>query len=262
MRPSSFIEHLAKHERAAVLAGLAGLSALSWGYLIWMARSMGSSASATIGLPVASPWTAGYALMTFVMWAIMMAGMMLPSVAPMILTFAAVHRSRGGRTGTIVPTWIFVAGYLAAWTLFSAVATALQWGLHSASLLASATLTVGPAIGGILLISAGAYQWTPLKARCLSRCTSPLDFLLTEWREGRRGAWIMGIKHGLFCVGCCAFIMVLLFVAGVMNLLWVAILAGLVLVEKLLPVGRGLGKAFGLASILSGAVLWAGLFPR
>ena len=249
------IENLVKRDRWFVLSGLAGVGLLSWFYLARMAQEMGGSASTCL-MPMTASWTAGDFFTTFLMWTIMMVAMMIPSAAPMVLTFAAVNRKRSDADTAFVPTWIFVAGYLSVWTGFSLLATCLQWGLHAASLLAPMTLTVGPLLGGGLLMSAGIYQWTPLKKSCLTRCVAPLDFLLTEWREGTNGAWVMGLRHGMFCTGCCAMIMVLLFVAGVMNLLWVAVLAMVVLIEKIIPTNRFASGGLGILLVSSGVVIW------
>lgn len=258
---------LARWERAVVGVGLAATGGLAWLYLFRMARQMASDAEMaampmSMPMPMTHPMSAAWSgedfLMTFLMWAVMMVAMMVPSAAPMILTFATVNRNRRTAAGNVfVPTWIFLAGYLTIWTAFSLLATLLQWALHSASLLAPMTLTVGPAIGGSLFIVAGLYQWTPIKDACLTRCAAPLDFLLGCWREGKGGALVMGLHHGLYCVGCCAFLMTLLLVLGVMNLLWVAALGGLVLVEKLAKTSRFATRAFGVAFVVAGIALFA-----
>jgi predicted metal-binding membrane protein len=186
----------------------------------------------------------------FLMWTVMMIAMMVPSAGPMILAFATINRRRAAAGGLAVPTAIFLAGYLVAWTAVSLVATLAQWALQAVALLAPETLSVTPVAGGLLLLAAGIWQLTPIKYACLARCQSPLGFILSEWREGGRGAFVMGLRHGVFCVGCCWTLMALLFVAGVMNLLWVAAIAAFVLVEKIAPPGR-------LVSWVSGAVLLA-----
>jgi predicted metal-binding membrane protein len=183
------------------------------------------------------------------MWAVMMVAMMLPSAAPVVLLFAALERRRGrlGRTAA------FVAGYLVLWSGFSAAAAALQWALQRIAI----TNAAGPALGlfGAALVgAAGLYQLTPLKRACLAHCRSPVDALAGHWRPGRGGAFVMGARHGLYCLGCCWLLMALLFVIGVMNLLWVALLALLVLVEKLAPGGPRLARWSGLALVAAG--LW------
>jgi predicted metal-binding membrane protein len=196
----------------------------------------------------------------FLMWAEMMVAMMLPSAAPMILTFAAVNRKRREQEEPFVPAGIFVLGYLAIWTGFSVLAALAQWALHSTALLSPMMVSTSPVLGGTLLIMAGVFQWTPLKHACLRHCRSPLSFLITDWREGSGGAFIMGLKHGAYCTGCCWFLMALLFVAGVMNMWWVALIAIFVLLEKIAPKGLLIGKVTGL--LLAGWGLWMILGPR
>jgi predicted metal-binding membrane protein len=152
----------------------------------------------------------------------------------------------------------FTLGYLVAWTAFAVVAATVQWVLHGAALLSPAMTSASPLLGGMLLIAAGVYQWLPLKAACLTHCRSPLDFFAAEWREGEAGALAMGFRHGLHCVGCCWLLMGLLFVAGVMNLLWIAAIAGFVLVEKVLPGGRIVGRVAGAVLVVWGLLTVAG----
>ncbi len=173
----------------------------------------------------------------------------------MILTFARVNRQRHADQTPIPSTIVFLLGYLIIWISFSAGATLVQRGLHSAVLLSPKTISVTPLLGEILLILAGVYQFTPLKRVCLLGCRTPLGCLMTEWREGTNGTLIMGVRHGIYCVGCCWLLMALLFVAGVMNLLWVALIAGCVLVEKVVPAGQWIGRAIGLLTIVWGAWL-------
>lgn len=237
-------------ERVVIVAGLLLLAALSWVYLFRLAGDM-----ATLGAmqPVWKPWGALDALLTFAMWAVMMVGMMVPSAAPMVLVFVAINRRRAARGDAYLPTGAFVLGYLVVWTAFSALATLAQWALHSAALLSPMMTGTSPLLGGALLIAGGAFQWTPLKHACLARCRSPLGFLLGEWRDGPRGALVMGLRHGAFCTGCCWALMALLFVGGVMNLLWVALIAAFVLLEKVLPAGDAVAKAAGLGLVGWGA---------
>jgi predicted metal-binding membrane protein len=198
--------------------------------------------------PDMTSWSGTALFALFLMWAEMMVAMMLPSAAPMILSFAMVNRKRRERQEMFVPAGIFVLGYLLVWTGFSAVAAVAQWALHATALLSPGMVSTSPVLAGGLLIAAGIFQWTQFKSACLTHCRSPLSFLLAEWREGRAGALWMGLKHGIYCTGCCWFLMALLFVAGVMNLVWVAAISLFVLLEKLVPQGALLGK-------ISGAVL-------
>jgi predicted metal-binding membrane protein len=183
--------------------------------------------------------------------------MMTPAAAPMILTFATIHRRRTAEGRPTVPTAIFVLGYLVVWTIYSVVAAVAQAGLHAAALLSPAMAATSPLLAGGLLVAAGVFQWTPLKHACLSACRSPLSFLMTGWREGRGGAFVMGLRHGLYCLGCCWALMALLFVAGVMNLLWVAAIAVAVLVEKVVPRGDLVGRLASVALVAAGVWLVA-----
>jgi predicted metal-binding membrane protein len=154
-----------------------------------------------------------------------------------------------------VPTAIFLSGYLLVWTGFSGLATLTQWGFHSAALLSPMMVSTSPLLGGIILLVAGLLQWTPLKYACLTHCRSPLSFLMTDWREGYRGALIMGLRHGSYCTGCCWFLMALLFVAGVMNLLWVATITAFVLIEKIAPRGEVVGRLGGVVLVIAGLMM-------
>ncbi len=197
-------------------------------------------------------WNVREAFLLFAMWAVMMVAMMLPSASPMILLFARIGstRSASGRANT--PTFFFVAGYVAVWTLFSVLAAATQWGLHSLAVLSPGMRTASPFISGMILIAAGVYQWLPLKQSCLSHCRSPLGFLSSSWREGKLGAVTMGVSHGAFCLGCCWMLMMLLFVGGVMNLLWVAAIGVVVLLEKTVPAGDWIARLAGVLLIVAG----------
>ena len=199
-------------------------------------------------MPMSSgPWTAVHALLVLAMWAVMMAAMMLPSAAPMILFHAAIARRRSerGESASVATSGAFAFGYLVVWAAFSLAATALQFGLERAALLSPMMETTSVALAGAVLIAAGLYQWTPLKQACLRYCRSPLDFVLTQWRPGARGAFLMGLRHGAVCVGCCWVLMLLLFVGGVMNFAWIAGIALFVLVEKLGPASHWTSRAAG-----------------
>ncbi|MGE3650219.1 MAG: DUF2182 domain-containing protein [Reyranellaceae bacterium] len=241
-------------QRIVVLAALGGLVALSWLYLADEAATM---AAMDPGMDM--PAKDGFELLLLlVMWCVMMVGMMLPSAAPMILTFATINRNRRTRGQSYTPTALFTSGYLLAWTGFSIVATLAQAGLERASLLAPMAMkTTSPVLGGLLFIAAGVYQFTPLKQACLAHCRSPFAFIVNHWRDGPGGAVRMGFSHGLYCLGCCWILMALLFVGGVMNLVWVAVLTALVLVEKLFPVGPWLARIGGLLLIGYGVRLLA-----
>src|SRR5688572_5371628 len=197
-------------------------------------------------MPDHERFTAGDAFLLFAMWAIMMVAMMTPSVAPTVLLFTSAIK-RQDRSST--RAFLFLAGYLLAWTVFSVVAAAGQWGLHTAALLAPSMSFTSPWLSAAVLAAAGIFQWTPWKRACLAHCQSPLQFIMTSWQEGRAGALMMGLRHGTYCLGCCWLLMLVLFAVGVMNLWWVALLSAMVLVEKLVP-HRSVSYAAGLGLIL------------
>ena len=213
------------------------------------------SMSADIAMPSTEAWGMVDLALLFVMWVVMMVAMMVPSASPLILMVASVNRKRRERDDPLGPTGLFLAGYLLAWTAFSAVATGAQWGLHATALLSPAMVGTSPVLGGILLLTAGIFQFTSLKQACLNHCRSPVGFVLGHWREGRGGALRMGMEHGLFCVGCCWVLMALLFVAGVMNLLWVAVISLFVLAEKVLAKGELVGRLGGAALLTAGVAV-------
>lgn len=193
-------------------------------------------------------------------WVTMMAAMMLPSVAPMVLLFARVSRERHrqGRA-TFVPTWIFLAGYLAAWTTYGLIAYGL---FRLVAALDSGLLAwdeAGPYVAGGAIAAAGIYELTPLKELCLRHCRGPVHFIFHGWREGRIGALRMGAEHGLYCVGCCWGLMVILFALGVMSLFWMAVVAVIIFAEKVLPHGLRLSRVFALAFVAFG--IWVGVAP-
>jgi predicted metal-binding membrane protein len=250
-----------RHDRAVVLGGLGFVVVLAWAYLLLGAGVAMNTMEMGGGQMTAMPahWTLGYGLVVFAMWAVMMVAMMLPSAAPVTLLVAAIARKRAaagdGRPG--LPAALFVSGYLAVWFGFAAAATLLQWQLDRAGLL-SETMALGSiVVAGSVLIGAGIYQWTPLKQACLRHCRSPFDFLLHHWRNGALGALTSGARHGLFCFGCCWMLMALLFVGGVMNIAWIAGIALLVLIEKVLPWGGWMGRATGAVMVVWGAATLA-----
>ena len=257
----SALEQALRHDRAIVGAGIGVLSLLSWIYLIKIAAAMGASAAdkamhAAMGMPETAAWGWAEFVMLFLMWTVMMIAMMLPSAAPVLLLVVATYRRRGVHATGL--TTAFIAGYLLAWTAFSALAAGAQLGFHRADVVSELMAIRSTVFVGLLLIVAGLYQWLPLKGACLTHCRSPLTFITTEWREGTAGALVMGTRHGLYCVGCCWALMVLLFAGGVMNLFWVAAIAVLVLIEKVTPPGVQIGKVAGVGLILWGAWLVAG----
>lgn len=244
------LEGALRRDRIVVAAGLAIVTAIAWVYIVHMARTM--SPHAAMAMPMSGASGVPALAWLVPMWIVMMVAMMLPSAAPTILLFASVARRRRAQGTPTASAAVFTLGYLLVWAAYATIAAAAQWKLHELALLSPAMVSASRWLGGGLLVAAGVYQWLPVKDACLSQCRSPIGFLSSEWREGARGALIMGIRHGSFCVGCCALIMALLFVAGVMNLLWVAAIAIFVLAEKLGPGGRSLGRAMGVVMVIGG----------
>ena len=241
-----------RRDRVVVLAGLAAVTLLAWAYIFYLAANMAARDMAA--MPRAQAWGPTELVLTFIMWTVMMVAMMTPSASPMVLSFAQINRQRRAQNRSLASTGMFLLGYLLIWAGFSALATLFQWGLHSASLLSPMMVTTSAILGGAILLAAGIFQLTPLKHLCLSHCRTPMGFILTEWRESRPGALTMGLKHGRFCLGCCWILMALLFVAAVMNLLWVAVIAAFVLIEKVAPAGEWVSRVAGL--LLIGWAIW------
>ncbi|WP_375056568.1 DUF2182 domain-containing protein [Zobellella sp. DQSA1] len=237
------------------LALLAVLTLLAWYYLIEAASHV---AMGHVDPHAMQGSSIPFVAMSVAMWSLMMVAMMLPGAGPMIVTFSTVVRRQSPSRAGVAPTWIFVAGYLTIWTGFSVLAALGQWGLYTSAMLDTAMGRTGPLPGAGLLMLAGAFQWSALKEACLAKCRTPLSFLLTEWRDGWRGAFVMGLRHGAFCVGCCWALMLLMFVGGVMSLAWMGGLALYMLAEKVIPAGRLFSRASGLVLIAAGVALAAG----
>ncbi len=250
------MESLLQKDRLLVFSGLAVLTIIGWAYMIHMAMNM-TGTGMNMTKPCLMYWGMEDILHLFIMWTVMMAAMMIPAATPMIMMFANVNGQRTSGESPIIPTWLFVLGYLAVWTAYSGLATLAQWGLHLSALLTHHMVITSPLLGGLLLLAAGIFQWTPFRDACMSKCRSPLGFLMTEWREGRRGALIMGLKAGLFCVGCCWLLMVLSFVLGVMNMIWMAALTAFMLLEKVTD-NKWLSRTAGLTLAAWGLWVAAG----
>ena len=232
---------------------------LAWAYLVYLAQGMSGmddmGEMAMSGASVGVGFGPVDIILLFLMWAVMMVGMMVPSASPMVLAFAGINRRRRQQGGPYVPTLVFLSGYLLVWAGFSMVATVAQVGLSLSLLLTPMMSSASPVLGGILLLAAGAFQMSPLKSACLRHCRTPMGFITNDWREGRGGALLMGLHHGSYCLGCCWALMGLLFLLGVMNLLWIAALAFIVLAEKVAPAGNWLARALGLAFLAWGGWL-------
>lgn len=270
---TNMIEQILKRDRTIVLSGLVIIVGLAWVYTIYLVRVMAAMdmmdmpmeggprmamPTQMVTMPNLHIWSSIDFLIVFGMWAVMMVGMMSPSAAPTILTYAGILRKQQRGQHPFWPTALFLCGYLVMWTLYSALATVVQWGLQATALLSPMMVSATPLFGGTLLIAIGLFQFTPLKQACLAHCRTPLSFFMTNWRDGAWGAFRMGVSHGNYCVGCCWLLMVLLFVTGIMNLLWMALLTVYVLAEKVVPGGRWLSYSFGLFCIGWGIMLFGG----
>jgi predicted metal-binding membrane protein len=271
------VEALLKRDRAIVAASLLVTILLAWLYLAHLASEMAAmhapdamsgmesmpgmegmpgmeSAGAALTEPDPRAGVVRFAL-TAVMWIVMMVGMMLPSAAPTILLFSAVERKQAPAGRPHARTALFVLGYLIVWSAFALLAAAAQMALAAAGLVSPEMSTTSALLGGALFVAAGVYEWSVWKQRCLAHCRSPIEFLARHVRPGDLGALRAGAIHGAYCVGCCWALMLLLFVGGVMNLLWVAALAAIVLAQKLLPRGEWLSRFGGLALVLCGVLI-------
>ena len=236
-------------DRVVILSCVLLVTVLAWTYLVRLDHSM----MAQMGMTMIAPWGARDFLFTFAMWAVMMVGMMAPAAAPVALLYAQTRSAPDGQ-GASRRGLIFGAAHISVWIAFSALAAMLQWALHEAAALSSDMTVTSGRIAGAILIAAGAYQFSPAKGECLRKCQNPLEFLLVNWREGNKGAFQLGLRHGAYCLGCCWALMFVLFVVGVMNLAAVAALTAFILLEKLGPSGVRVARAGGVAMIALGAL--------
>jgi predicted metal-binding membrane protein len=266
------LETLLRRDRAVVAASLFVIAAAAWVYLLWLATHMAVPGSRDAGTdmtgmdmsgmdmgaamaPALQVWSPADFAFTFAMWAVMMVGMMTPSVAPMLLLYAGVGRKAQTSGQPIASTMWFFSGYLLVWAAFSIAATGAQWLLGRLALLDPAMAADSRILGGLILIAAGLYQWTPIKGACLRQCQAPIAFLAGRggFRSAPLGALRLGIDHGAYCLGCCWALMALLFVGGVMNVLWIAGIAFLVLLEKVVPAGQLIARVSGALMAAAGA---------
>jgi predicted metal-binding membrane protein len=242
--------------RLVVGGALAVTAVLCWWLLARSAAVMSSMQGDGVLLALADAMMepaapTAYLLASALMWIVMMGAMMTPAVLPITLVFVRLDRERRGRS-LPVDGLAFAAGYLVAWVLFALVATALQWALHRAALLETSAMATGAPLAGAIAIVAGVYQLTPLKESCLAHCRTPMGFLLSHWRDGTGGAFRMGLEHGGYCLGCCWALMLLMFAAGVMSVIAMAVLSLFILAERLLP-GRWAAQVPGLVLLGWGA---------
>ncbi|MDX8433387.1 DUF2182 domain-containing protein [Mesorhizobium abyssinicae] len=289
--PDTALEAVLRRDRAVVAAALVVIAVLAWAYVLWLAADMSMPATpaqaggdmagmnmsdtSTMDMsgmdmpgmnmgeavaPAFRAWAAADFGFIFAMWAVMMVGMMTPSVAPMLLLYAGVGHKAAASGRTIASTGWFFSGYLLVWIGFSLAATGAQWLLARLALLDPMMATNSGILGGVILIAAGLYQWTPMKGVCLSQCQAPIAFLTSHggFRTAPLGALRLGIAHGAYCLGCCWVLMALLFVGGVMNVLWIAAIAILILLEKTVPTGRALPRISGAVMVAIGVWLLAG----
>lgn len=241
------IEKLVRHDRWLVGGALAVATILCWAWIVPMARDMYGAMDGSAAWMMRNTWDLTYWTLLFAMWVVMMAGMMLPSAAPAMLLYGCVVRKSPDAARAPAQVYAFAGGYLLIWTAFSLVATVLQCALAHALLLSPMMESRNPMFGGALLIAAGIYQFTPFKRACLNACRSPAEFLTRHWKNGMAGGFYLGAASGLYCLGCCWALMLLLFVGGVMNLWWIAALTVFVLLEKVAPFGAQGRRLSGIA---------------
>jgi predicted metal-binding membrane protein len=244
-RPSTEVPN--PRSLATVCAGIVIALTVSWAYVVYMVRGMTHMdvSAHWLLMPRMDNWNGVDVLLVFVMWAIMMAAMMLPSAVPMLLLLAQTNYVRYGPRRANLATGVSGLGYITAWVGFSLLATLAQWGLLTARLVSPMMESLSPIFSSVLLIAAGAYQFTPFKDACLSRCRSSLSLLMTAWGNGLQGPFFMGIRQGAYCTGCCWLLMAALFAFGVMNLIWIAALSLVVLLEKLVQRPRWFSHLLG-----------------
>ncbi|MCG8607502.1 DUF2182 domain-containing protein [bacterium] len=246
-----------KRSRVFLMGSLGILIAMCWAYTIRMTLHQHISMTSTLAMPDMEAWSVEKLTMAVAMWAIMMAAMMLPSVAPWIMALSQVLPKREPTLSSASSAAGFIAGYLVIWLGYSVIAALMQAVLSQQAMLSPALVATSPILGGVLLILAGGYQWTPAKSACLKHCRTPVGFFLTSWKAGRWGSFHMGFKHGLYCVGCCWAIMALSFVAGVMNLLWMMLITIYIFIDHNLPVPALFGKMVGIVLIAWGTLMLA-----
>ena len=238
---------LLRRERYLILGTLLILAAIAWGVLIWQAPAMNSQG---MGL------TMGMSAALFIaIWAVMMVAMMLPAAAPMILMFSAVYAGKRQKEQPFVPTWIFVSAYLLVWILCGVIAYPLALGADKLAAQSMWIMENGARFGGVILIAAGLYQLSPLKRICLSKCRSPFQFIVTSWREGYSGAFRMGFEHGVYCLGCCWLLFLILFPLGIMNIAVMALVTVLIFAEKVFPIGPRIAQLAALVLIAYGVLV-------
>jgi len=259
-----------RRDRIAVILALTLLTALAWSYLLWLSADMAMGGMdmgdirmipSGMGLmvPAHTPWRALEFAFVFAMWTVMMVGMMTPSATPMILMYARLGRQTEARGRPLAATVWFTAGYILVWVAFALLATLVQWALERTALLDSWMASTSNVLAGLVFVAAGSYQWTRLKDVCLAQCQMPFAFLMRHggFRRDAPGSLVLGLRHGAYCVGCCWVLMTLLLVGGVMNVLWIALLALLIILEKVTSFGRPIAHLAGIVLVVAGAWLFS-----
>jgi predicted metal-binding membrane protein len=260
---------LLRRDRIVTILALALLTALAWSYLLWLSADMFMGGMDMSGLRMipsgrglmapAHPWRAMEFAFVFIMWTVMMVGMMMPSAVPMILMYVGMGRRAEPNGAPLVATVWFVTGFLLIWAAFSLLATLVQWALERTALLDFAMASTNNVLGGLVFVAAGTYQWTRLKDTCLAHCHEPFAFLIRHggYRRDALGSVMLGLRYGAYCVGCCWVLMALLFVGGVMNVLWIVLLALFISLEKVTSLGRRIAPIAGIILIAAG--VWLGI---
>jgi predicted metal-binding membrane protein len=259
-----------RRDRVIIVLTLALLTTLAWSYLLWLSADMSMDGMDMTGLrmipsgmglmmPADMPWRAMEFAFVFAMWIVMMVGMMTPSAVPMILMYARVGRQTQAQSRPLTATVWFAAGYFLVWAAFALLATLVQWTFERSALLDSAMANTSTVVGGLLFVAAGSYQWTRLKDVCLTQCQKPFAFLMRQggFRGDAPGSLMLGVRHGAYCVGCCWALTALLLVGGVMNVLWIILLALFILLEKVAPFGRQIALLAGMVLIVGGVWLFS-----
>jgi predicted metal-binding membrane protein len=259
-----------RRDRMVIVLAVAVLTALTWSYLLWLSADMGMGGMDMTGfrmipsgmglmVPADMPWRGVEFTCVFVMWTVMMIGMMTPSVAPMLLMYARVGRQTEAQGTPLAPTVWFAAGYFFVWVAFALFARAAQWALERSALLDFTMASTSNILGGLVFVAAGLYQWTRLNYLCLTQCQRPFAFIIGHggYRRDAPGSVILGLRHGAYCVGCCWTLMALLLVGGVMKVLWIVLLALIAFLERVTSMGRLIARLAGIVLIAGGAWLFS-----
>ena len=255
MPSTSIADTVIKRDRNVVIAGLSAVILIAAIYTINMAQVYNGMAATMLQQHDHAAHGGDNFLNLFIMWTVMQVAMMSPTAIPMILMHTKVERNRNPERSPILRTAFFLIGYIVMWAGFSAVFAVIQVLLQTTALLSPAMASTSPWLAGGILLAAGLFQFSKLKEVCLTECRTPVMYFMLEWREGDSGAFMMGLKHGLHCIGCCWVLMALLFVAGVMNLLWMAIITAFVLIEKLTSKGDVFGRVSGIGMTIWGVAI-------